>query len=229
MRQLLPLALLPLTLTACDLPATRIVEMPATYFSKLSGIDDATGLHIDNGTGSVHLIQGGPEIEGTLVLYGEHTEVQVHIVDGVVVFDAECSDLVCAVDFDLRVPEGWSVTVDNPTGSVRVESLAPSWLVVDTGSGTIDVTDVTADAVDLDSGSGAITLADVSSNALALDTGSGGLNGSAIRTEDLRAETGAGAVSLEVPHNRGTCYCGNDRPRAARFSPRVPRATNRGS
>ena len=193
-----PLAFIALLGIACDLPDVRIVELSTANFSKLEGIGDTTGLRVDNRAGAVRVYQGGPELEATLAVHGDNTEVEIRVVDGLVTFETDCGLGVCLVEYDLHVPEGWSVSVANGSGSVSVESLDAAFLVVDTSSGTIGVTDVTSGTVDLDSGSGGVTIADLTADSIVLDTGAGGVTGSALRTRDIVSSTGSGAVNLEV-------------------------------
>jgi hypothetical protein len=190
-------ASLSLAAVAC-IPEARVAELSSANFEKLKGFADVRGIRIDNTTGGVKISSGGVDLDATMTLFGADTEAQVTVVDDVVVFETECGGGVCIVDYDIRVPRGWSVTVDNGSGWVDVDSLEPTFLFVDTGSGTIAVDDVAAGSVSLDTGSGAITIADLTADTIDLDSGSGGISATALRSLDLVVSTGSGAVTLAI-------------------------------
>ena len=195
---LLPLAVLSTAVAACALPEARVVEMSSANFDKLDGIDDVTGLRVDNPSGSVRVSEGGAGIEATLGLFGTFTEVRIDVIDGILVLATRCGLGPCAVDYDVRVPEDWSITVDTGSGSVNVEGLEATFVLIDTGSGSLGVTDLSADSVALDSGSGGVTLSDIAADTIRVDTGSGGVTAAAVRSLDVLASTGSGAVTFEV-------------------------------
>ncbi len=103
--------------------------------------------------------------------------------------------LILWADYQLVVPAGREVTMNNFVGVLRIRD-ADGTFKLDTGSGDVSAAAVHG-ALVVDTGSGDVKVHDFTGSRLAMDTGSGDILVAGSSSEKLVADTGSGDVKLQ--------------------------------
>ncbi len=172
--------------------------------TETDSFDGADQVVVDNQQGSVEVTgSDGDEVsvertirEGTL---SSVTEGVNQDDDGSVVAEARCEGIswfgTCRVDYEIAVPEGTDVEIDNTSGGVGLNSLAGDGNVeVSTASGGVQADDV-AGNLTAETTSGGLELSDIGGN-MDLESSSGTISASG-SGDSIRAESTSGGVELE--------------------------------
>lgn len=190
-----PLALAPLLLVGCVLPANGHVDRDALTFA-----EPVHHVRIDVAAGDVTVETADvPEItvERRLEWTGDRPDVVARVADGVLVLKVTCSRDPfggCAADHTVTLPTGGEVIEFSGAGDDT--GLAPRSVDVFTGAGDVTLLGIDG-AVDVETGAGDVTLDGITGDVHA-STGAGGIDGAALVSEVLWAWTGAGDVSLKL-------------------------------
>jgi len=105
-------------------------------------------------------------------------------------------------DYQLVMPEGVSVTMDNFVGELHLLKAGGDF-VLDTGSGDVK-TDRTTGSLAVDTGSGDVMVTQFSGSSLSMDTGSGDILVDQADADKLVADTGSGDVEIKA-FSGGSC------------------------
>jgi len=140
--------------------------------------------------------QGTPRLEASLdtrrelIVTEDGGALAVEVSENVGIFRLPRQEII-----RLLVPEGTRTEIDSGSGSVEVDGVDFSQLVVDTGSGSVAIARSSA-VVKIDVGSGSVDLTDVAGE-LTISSGSGSLSGDGVRlTGDSSFDTGSGSIDM---------------------------------
>jgi putative adhesin len=139
----------------------------------------------------------------------------------------------CTVDYEIAVPSGTVVTVENGAGDVHASGLASDGAVrLSSGSGSVELSDARAAVLELHSGSGDVKASNVRAPRINATNGSGAVELDVPKAASvLTAESGSGSVVLTVPNvtyaldaSSGSGDVIDDGIRTDAASPRILRA-----
>jgi hypothetical protein len=163
-----------------------------------------TAVHINGGSGDITVQPGSAgevRIHRRIHYNGSVPSGSTYHIDGGTLYlDTGCGHN-CSVDYDIRVPEGVTVTGNNGSGDVRLTGV--STVDVEVGSGDLTVTRATG-PVRLKGHSGDIRATDIRAASTDLTTSSGDINLDLATPGNVTAQAGSGDVTIRVP--AGTAY-----------------------
>lgn len=135
----------------------------------------------------------------TAVIEGEDSAVLRDLADGVLTLEPDCSGFLwslCAIDYDIEIPELTAVTAETGSGNIALHDVARD-AALETGSGDVRIVGFSGETLGADTGSGDIRIDGFTGASLDLDTGSGSITGTDLAALTAGASTGSGDVGFD--------------------------------